>query len=195
MKRSFFVGFYILLFISSFGFSRGQLPFSTVVNADTLYGGDYLRTAYNSQALGLRASENEVLFATYRVMGFRGVNVGRNYGFVQGVVNGIEVDSRIWESGDANPAVEPQLFRAIEVQGATGKWLRNTDTEYKMLNYWAAKLGAEKGSVHPEYRGFLQIVSERPYCLSCKGVVEQFHQMFPNITLILVDGIFRDQKK
>jgi len=36
--------------------------------------------------------------------------------------------------------------------------------------------------------GEFKIISENPYCASCTGIIQQFHDMFPNIKLILVDG-------
>ncbi|WP_232779836.1 deaminase domain-containing protein [Capnocytophaga canimorsus] len=35
----------------------------------------------------------------------------------------------------------------------------------------------------------MKIVSERVYCASCQGVIQQFNEMFPNVKLILVDGV------
>ena len=40
----------------------------------------------------------------------------------------------MWLSGKVEKG-EPQIFKAIEVEGSGGRsWLRNTDSEYKMLN-------------------------------------------------------------
>jgi The BURPS668_1122 family of deaminases len=67
--------------------------------------------------------------------------------------------------------------------------LRTTDSEYKMLNRLANNFGATSGSVYPNATGTLRIVSERAYCPSCQGVIQQFNNMFPNVKLILVDGV------
>jgi hypothetical protein len=85
---------------------------------------------------------------------------------------------------------EPQIFEAIKVAGKDGsKYLRNTDSEYKMLNDLAFRLGGVKGGGKIEnITGELRIVSEIPYCQSCRGVIKQFNEMFPNIKLILVNG-------
>jgi len=113
-----------------------------------------------------------------------------NYGYLEGNVNGSSVDNKMWRSGEADPEVEPQIFDAIEVEGSGGNsWLRNTDSEYKMLNQLADDLGGVSGNTYPNISGSLKIVSERPYCPSCQGVIQQFHEMFPNIDLILVDGV------
>lgn len=58
-----------------------------------------------------------------------------------------------------------------------------------MLNNLAKDLGAEKGKIYSHIRGEIKIISELPYCSSCQGVIQQFNEMFPNVKLILVDGI------
>ncbi|ATA91591.1 hypothetical protein CGC56_05050 [Capnocytophaga canimorsus] len=50
-------------------------------------------------------------------------------------------------------------------------------------------LRAEKGKIYTHITGKLKIVSERVYCASCQGVIQQFNEMFPNVKLILVDGV------
>ncbi|WOC53143.1 hypothetical protein BPO_p0060 (plasmid) [Bergeyella porcorum] len=49
--------------------------------------------------------------------------------------------------------------------------------------------GAEKGKVYKNIIGELKIVSERAYCPSCQGVIQQFNEMFPNVNIILIDGV------
>ncbi|MFK8288266.1 deaminase domain-containing protein [Capnocytophaga canimorsus] len=58
-----------------------------------------------------------------------------------------------------------------------------------MLNKLAQDLGAGKGKIYAHITGELKIVSENPYCTSCQGVIQQFNKMFPNVKLILVDGV------
>ena len=88
-----------------------------------------------------------------------------------------------------NAQNEVHIFDAISVQGGSGNaWLRITDSEYRMLNKLADDLGGIKGNSYPNITGEFKIVSEKPYCVSCQGIIQQFHDMFPNITLILVDG-------
>ena len=58
-----------------------------------------------------------------------------------------------------------------------------------MLNRLANELGAEKGRVYEKMQGELKIISELEYCKSCTGIIQQFNEMFPNIKLILVDGV------
>ena len=86
------------------------------------------------------------------------------------------------------PVPENQrIFEAAEVGG----WEWYTDSEYKMLNQLARDLGATPGgnNVNPAVSGTLKIVSERPYCASCQGVIQQFNQLFPNVEITLIDGV------
>ena len=113
---------------------------------------------------------------------------GGNYGYLEGTVNGKAVDSKMFRSGQVLES-EPQIFTAIEVEGAGGgTWLRNTDSEYKMLNKLADDLGGKAGGKYPNISGELKIVSENPYCKSCQGIIQQFNEMFPEVKLILIDG-------
>lgn len=114
-----------------------------------------------------------------------------NYAFLSGKVNGMDVDVKtLWASG-AVEEFEPQLFKAIEVAGKDGvPFLRNVCSEYKGLNWLAAKLkpGAKLEDVFADVTGVLKIASENPYCPSCQDVVAQFNKMFPNVKLILING-------
>ena len=66
--------------------------------------------------------------------------------------------------------------------------VENYDLQYRMLNKLASELGGVKGSKYPSITGELKIVSENKYCASCAEIIQQFHDMYPNIKLILVDG-------
>ena len=116
---------------------------------------------------------------------------GGNFGYLDGVLNGKKVDNRIWRSVSKKDILnEPQIFTATEVKGSNGQtWLRNVDSEYRMLNNLAHELGAKPGHVYPQVRGNLTIVSEHPYCSSCSNVIQQFQTMFPNIKLTLINGV------
>ena len=93
----------------------------------------------------------------------------------------------MWLSGEAKPEIEPQIFKAIKIEGKGGRrWLRNIDSEYKMLNKLAEDLG---GKYNPNIKGEIKIISELPYCNSCTGVIQQFNEMFPNVKIILIDGV------
>jgi hypothetical protein len=137
------------------------------------------------------ATDDEVSIARTRIREYRAALAltGKNLGYIEGWVNGVAINDSIWMSGEARPEQEPQIFEATVEKGGDGtSWLRNTDTEYKMLNRVAADHGAVKDGTYPEVTGELKIVSERHYCNSCRGVISQFNKMFPNIKLILVDG-------
>lgn len=121
----------------------------------------------------------------------------RNYAFMDGVLTdaksgGIELDiKRAWVSGQSN-VFEPHIFDYFPVKGLTGTHPRDTDSEYKMLNWLTDKLrpGAKKGEdVFPEVSGEILIASHIQFCPSCKGVFQQFEDMFPNVKLILIDDL------
>lgn len=137
------------------------------------------------------ANEDEILKATNRIKNYRiSTNLtGKNCSYIEGTVNGRAVDNKIWLSGPVNTQLEPQIFNAIEVAGGSGRtWLRKTYSEYKMLNKLASDLGGTLGSIKTAVIGEIKIVTELPYCASCQGIIQQFHEMFPNVKLILVDG-------
>ena len=116
---------------------------------------------------------------------------GGNFGYLDGVINGKKVDDKIWRSTSVDRIRnEPQIFTATEVKGSNGRtWLRDVDSEYRMLNNLAHELGAKPGHVYPQVQGNLTIVSEHPYCSSCSNVIQQFQTMFPNIKLTLINGV------
>ncbi len=133
----------------------------------------------------------EISSAVNRIADHRGTSLGGNFGYLEGQVSPIgNVNNQIWRSGAANPLTEPQIFTAIAVEGTSGaSWLRNTDSEYKMLNRLAFDLGATPGNTYLNVNGSLTIVSEFTYCASCQGIIQQFNTMFPNINLTLIDGV------
>jgi putative deaminase of polymorphic toxin system len=53
-----------------------------------------------------------------------------------------------------------------------------------MLNQLAKDLEAVKGTV----RGELKIISELDFCKSCRGIIKQFNDKFPEIKLVLING-------
>jgi len=58
---------------------------------------------------------------------------------------------------------------------------RAFDSEVKILENIAKDL--PKGA-----SGIISLFTERPPCASCKGVIEQFLGMFPNIMVIVTNG-------
>jgi hypothetical protein len=99
------------------------------------------------------------------------------------------IPNNIVSSGAPVP-VSDRIFDAVDVGG----WERYTDSEYKMLNQLAKDLGATPGvpiadQVKSGITGSIKIVSEKPYCASCQGVIHQFNQMFPEVEITLIDGV------
>lgn len=149
------------------------------------------RQTWNGFTNIFKANADEILEATNRIKNYRttGNLTGGNYGYLEGTVNNAIVDNKFWRSVSTNDALnEIHIFDAIEAQGASGNWLRITDSEYRMLNKLASDLGGVKGVKYPNITGELKIISENPYCASCTGIIQQFHDMYPKIKLILVDG-------
>jgi hypothetical protein len=135
---------------------------------------------------------SEISSATNRIKQHRidnGIPQDKNFGFVEGNLQGGSIQTvpnNIVSSGAPVPP-EDRIFDAIEVGG----WERYTDSEYKMLNQLARDLGAHPNVPHVDQSitGSLKIVSERPYCASCQGVIQQFNDMFPGIEITLIDGV------
>ena len=56
-----------------------------------------------------------------------------------------------------------------------------------MLNKLSEDLG---GKYNPNIKGEIKIISELEYCKSCTGIIiQQFNEMFPNVKIILIDGV------
>ena len=98
--------------------------------------------------------------------------------------------NKLWRSISLNDATnEIHIFDAVPATSTSGaSWVRITDSEYRMLNDLASRLGGVKGNKYENIIGELKIASEYPFCTSCQGVIQQFNTMFPNIKLILIDG-------
>lgn len=152
-----------------------------------------VRKSWNGATNIFEATVEEIAEATNKIKNHR-INTGNlkggNYGYLDGSVNGITLDNKMWRSIPIEEAEkEIHIFNAIDVSGPRGnEWLRITDSEYRMLNKLAEDLGAVKGGKYPNVVGELKIASELPYCVSCTGVIQQFNEMFPNVKLILIDG-------
>lgn len=138
------------------------------------------------------ASVDEIKDALNKMRDYKtGKPQSGNLGYLEDNIPGVTLDkSKMWESVSLDRARnETHIFDAIEATGSSGTWLRITDSEYRMLNDLAKKLGGVKGKSFPDITGTLKIVSENPYCTSCQGVIQQFSDMFPNIEIKLIDGI------
>ncbi|WGE34826.1 MULTISPECIES: deaminase domain-containing protein [Actinobacillus] len=60
---------------------------------------------------------------------------------------------------------------------------RKTDSEYKILSNLADQLGSKA-----QAKGQVIIFTERPACISCLGVAEQFNKRYPNIKINIFDN-------
>ena len=76
-------------------------------------------------------------------------------------------------------AGNPQRF----LPTATGGNSRFFDTEFKILNSVANRLGPSSS-----VRGVINMHSELPVCSSCSSVMSQFRDAFPNIALNVSTG-------
>jgi hypothetical protein len=74
----------------------------------------------------------------------------------------------------------PQRF----LPTATGSNNRFSDTEFKLLNSIANKLGPASSGV----RGTVNLYSELPVCASCSSIISQFREAFPNVVLNVTTG-------
>jgi The BURPS668_1122 family of deaminases len=155
-----------------------------------------------SGALGISVARNgtpdEIADAVNRIADHRSSNSWTgNWGLLEGqttpAVNLANPDgtTTFWRTIPlADAENEIHIFTAINASGSNGsEWLRITDSEYRMLNRFASDYGAVSGGRYYDISGTIKIVSENPYCPSCQGIIQQFNTMFPNINLILIDGI------
>jgi hypothetical protein len=85
-------------------------------------------------------------------------------------------DGMVPEVGPHNP--QRYIPRRL---GKTEKNNRTTDSEFKILNYVANKLGPSS----PNARGTVRLHSELPVCDSCQSVLSQFRADFPNVRVIV----------
>ncbi len=128
--------------------------------------------------------------------------IGRsNIGKLDGTINGRSVselsEHNYWVGGEQNiltsrPPGQARIWQADVVQTKNGySYLADIDSEYNMLTDLARKLepNAKLGDKFMQHTGQLKIVSEIAYCKSCQGIIQKFNNMFPEIKIILIDGI------
>ncbi|WP_339224916.1 deaminase domain-containing protein [Paenibacillus sp. FSL H8-0332] len=69
------------------------------------------------------------------------------------------------------------IYKATEAPDNAGNiYLRDGDTEYKILNDVASKLGDNKDAA-----GTIRLFTEKDTCGSCNNIIQQFQKDFPNI--------------
>ncbi|MGP0578840.1 deaminase domain-containing protein [Paenibacillus peoriae] len=77
---------------------------------------------------------------------------------------------------------ENPTFKATEAPDAAGNiYLRDADTEYKILNDVAHRLGD-----NPNATGKIKLFTEKDTCASCNQIIQQFDKKYPNITIEVV---------
>ncbi|XRE44528.1 hypothetical protein ACIVBQ_002732 [Tenacibaculum discolor] len=137
------------------------------------------------------ATVEEIKDALNKMRSYKtGKSLSGNLGYIEADIPNIKLEDKMWKSVSEDIArKETHIFEAIKATGSSGTWLRITDSEYRMLNDLAKKLGAVKGEKYTKVEGNLKIISENPYCMSCQGVIQQFSDMFPNIKITLIDGV------
>ncbi|HTE13351.1 MAG TPA: deaminase domain-containing protein, partial [Chitinophagaceae bacterium] len=112
-----------------------------------------------------------------------GADKGQNIGTLGGVLENtpyyaVGVSGQSIQNGAVGIPVL-RRFTTFEVRHT-----RAFDSEVKLLEDFAEKFHST-----PNVRGTLTLTSERLFCPSCEGVIQQFSKMFPNIRIKLVNGI------
>ncbi|WP_192877010.1 deaminase domain-containing protein, partial [Haemophilus haemolyticus] len=75
-------------------------------------------------------------------------------------------------------------FESLKLPNKKGDLIdRRVDSEYKILSNLADQLGSNR-----QAKGQVTIFTERPACLSCLGVVDQFIKRYPNIKVNVFDN-------
>ncbi|MEU1388093.1 MULTISPECIES: deaminase domain-containing protein [unclassified Nonomuraea] len=109
-----------------------------------------------------------------------GLSAGRNIAVARLTVNGETTEliavSGFPRAGTVGDAVNP-VFNPTFARG----FLRNADSEYRLLEAAAARIGANRAA-----QGELVLYSDFAYCGSCLGVVKQFQARYPGIIVRLV---------
>lgn len=142
-------------------------------------------------------------------------SLGRNVAIAdyRVTVSGRELNGRVETvSGKKTPAGAANLpENPVFIAGSTGKHDRSYDTERVSLENISARLSVGKptyvtqsyrefnrGSLsyvdkskqvatYPQVKGEVNLVTERPACLSCFSVIQQFKTRFPNVKLNLIN--------
>lgn len=106
---------------------------------------------------------------------------GRNIAVAQYTIDGnagelVGVSGQASRPGTVN-APKNSIFDTIQ----TGNNPRTLDSEYKILSELATKLTSSS-------KGVVNLYSELPVCASCNGVIDQFRQRFPGVTVNVITG-------
>lgn len=132
-----------------------------------------------------------------KVKGFRGSFVGDlvnegNVAFADVNISGLKTDwfahSRIDALSDMKPAkavsnISLKPTNPVFSASTAGGFMRDVDTEYKILNDIAKALGNNTSAV-----GKIKLFTERPPCDSCAKIIQQFSNKYKNIVIEVVDN-------
>ena len=94
-----------------------------------------------------------------------------------------QYDARVGEflpkpDGDLSSwTLKPQVSTS-KYTGTPEGYLRDMDTEFKILETLAQRLGG-----NTQAAGRINLISEKMVCPSCTGIVNQFRERYPNIQL------------
>jgi hypothetical protein len=86
-------------------------------------------------------------------------------------------------SGSVSPpgTVASPTSRLFQTRATRGAIPTQWDSEVKILEDIARNWPRDA-------RGTINLFTERPPCPSCRGVIDQFREMFPNITVNVTHG-------
>ncbi|MFF2089256.1 deaminase domain-containing protein [Paenibacillus sp. NPDC058174] len=117
-----------------------------------------------------------------------------NFAYAEVNVSGVNKTDFYAHSGIHNPAKkipgteefsfkpENPTFKATEAPDNGGNtYLRDGDTEYKILNDLAEKIGDNTNA-----SGSIKLFTEKDTCGSCNKIIQQFSQKYPNIKIEVI---------
>ncbi|MRN53039.1 hypothetical protein GJB61_08520 [Paenibacillus sp. LC-T2] len=85
-------------------------------------------------------------------------------------------------TGEFSFKPDQQIFKATEAPDKVGNiYLRDGDTEYKILNDLAKRIGD-----NPNATGKIKLFSEKDTCGSCNIIIQQFNEKYPNIKIEVI---------
>ena len=76
---------------------------------------------------------------------------------------------------------EPYKVNSQNIVDGKNAWLRNTDTEHKMLEHIARDL-----QNNMDAKGKIKLYTDRKPCVSCEHAISEFCQMYPEIELTVI---------
>ncbi|MBD5550613.1 MAG: hypothetical protein HDQ96_05470 [Lachnospiraceae bacterium] len=123
-----------------------------------------------------------------------------NFGYSEAYIEGLDntqffahssIQTKIPSIKDSGISIKPESspFKAVEVNGnnvinGEGAWLRDVDTEYKILSDIQSKLGDNYSA-----SGKIKLYTELEPCPSCQSIIKQFKEMYPNIDVEVIYSV------